>query len=395
MTKRQTQGPGRGSPRKGEAVVVEPTSRQQPRSTAAKALKDSDPLRAEAREESYASRTTLHPQGAGRGSTAAKASRTTLRAGIVGAGIAGAQCAGQLVAAGWEVDVFDKARGAGGRLSTRRLEQGWATLGSPFISAQRDPFRSVLRDWARRGWLEPVRGDVLQGRATVSWAQAQLQNHYRPTLEPSQLVRQLLGDARLHTQARVADIQPRAIVLEDGRMFDDYDCVICSIPTPQAVPLLDGLPRLRERLSAVRYRPIWSFLMRWQEGGAANVIKFDDALLNVAVRQPSAGPGLWAIHSTHEFAEAYLDASTEEASTRAASALLGLLGLPWPVDVEAAHLWRYALPEDPVGSFWLSDRESRVALIGDGIAGAGVERAWESGLRLAQALIQSSAELAA
>jgi renalase len=342
-----------------------------------------------------ASRTTLHPQGAGRGSIAAKASRTTLRAGIVGAGIAGAHCAGQLAAAGWEVDVFDKSRGAGGRLATRRLGQGWATLGSPFISAQRDPFRSVLRDWARKGWLEAVRGDVLQGRATASWAQAQMQNHYRPTIEPSQLVRQLLGGARVHTEARVAAIQPRAIVLEDDRVFDDYDCVICSVPTPQAIPLLAELPLLRERLAEVRYRPIWSFLMRWDGGPAANVIKFDDELLNVAVRQTRAGPDLWAVHSTHEFAETYLEASTEEASTRAASALLGLLGLPWPVDVEAAHLWRYALPENPVGSYWLSDRESRVALIGDGIAGTGVERAWESGLRLAQALVQSSDELAA
>jgi predicted NAD/FAD-dependent oxidoreductase len=159
--------------------------------------------------------------------------------------------------------------------------------------------------------------------------------------------------------------------------------------------MLDALPRLRERLADVRYRPIWSFLMRWDGGPSANVIKFDDELLNLAVRQTTGGPGLWAVHSTHAFAEAYLEVSTEEASTRAASALLGLLGLPWPVDVEAAHLWRYALPENPVGSFWLSDRESRVALIGDGIAGAGVERAWESGLRLAQALIQSSEELAA
>ncbi|MDO9008425.1 MAG: FAD-dependent oxidoreductase, partial [Thiobacillus sp.] len=81
-----------------------------------------------------------------------------LRAGIVGAGIAGASCAGTLAAAGWEVDVFDKARGAGGRLSTRRLEQGWASMGSPFISAKRDPFRSQLRDWVRQGWLAPVRG---------------------------------------------------------------------------------------------------------------------------------------------------------------------------------------------------------------------------------------------
>ena len=52
-------GVGRGCPRKGEAVVVKPTSRQQPRTKAAKALKDSDPLRAEARVESYAPDTRL------------------------------------------------------------------------------------------------------------------------------------------------------------------------------------------------------------------------------------------------------------------------------------------------------------------------------------------------
>ena len=83
-----------------------------------------------------------------------------------------------------------------------------------------------------------------------------------------------------------------------------------------------------------------------------------------------------------------------EASTRAASALMGLLGLPWPVEVEASHLWRYAQAGNLDGGFWLGDRENRVALIGDGIAGAGVERAWESGVRLAQAILQSKEELA-
>jgi renalase len=320
---------------------------------------------------------------------------TKLRAGIVGAGIAGANCAGTLAAAGWDVDVFDKARGAGGRLSTRRLEQGWATLGTPFISAKRDPFRSQLRDWVRQGWLAPVRGNIWQGRANLSWAQAQLQNHYQPTIEPSQLVRNLLGTARLHTQTRVAALQPRTLVLEDGQELGDYDCIICSVPTPQAIPMLDALPLLRERLNDVRYRPIWSFLMRWEGGPAADVIKFDDTLLNLAVRQTSGGPDLWAVHTSHEFAETYLEASIEEASTRAASALMGLLGLPWPVEVEASQLWRYARPEAPIGGFWLGDRENRVALIGDGIAGVGVERAWESGLRLAQALVQAKAELVA
>jgi len=312
----------------------------------------------------------------------------------VGAGIAGASCAGTLAAAGWDVDVFDEASGAGGRLSSRRTEQGWATLGSPFISAKRDPFRSQLRDWVRQGWLAPVRGDVLQGRANLSWSQVQLQNHYRPTIEPSQLVRQLLGEARLHTLSRVATLKPRTIILENGQVRGDYDCIVCSVPAPQALPMIDALPLLRERLAGMRYRPIWSFLMRWEGGPAADVIKFDDHLLDLAVRQTSGGAGLWAVHSSHEFAETYLEASVEEASTRAASALMGLLGLPWPVEVEATHLWRDAQPETSLGGFWLGDRENRVALIGDGIAGAGVERAWESGLRLAQALVQSKEELA-
>ncbi len=317
-----------------------------------------------------------------------------LRAGIVGAGIAGAHCAGTLAAAGWEVDVFEKSRGAGGRLSTRRIEQGWATLGTPFISARRDPFRSQLREWVRQGWVAPVRGNVWQGRANLSWAQAQMQNHFRPTIEPSQLVRHLLGNARLHTGSRVVALQPRTLVLEGGEVRGDYDCVICSVPTPQALPLLDALPLLRERLGDVRYRPIWSFLMRWEGGPAADVVKFDDPLLNLAARQTSGGAGLWAVHSSHEFAETYLDASEMEASNRAASALMGLLGLPWPVEIEASHLWRYARPVTATEGFWLGDRENRVALIGDGIAGVGVERAWESGMRLAQAILQSKEELA-
>lgn len=319
---------------------------------------------------------------------------TRMRAGIVGAGIAGASCAGTLAAAGWEVDVFEKARGAGGRLSTKRIGQGWATLGSPFISAKRDPFRSQLRDWVRQGWIEPVREGILQGRANKGWSQAQLQNHCRPLVEPSALVRQLLGDARLHTQARVAALQPRTLIMEDGQIRGDYDCVICSVPTPQAVPMLDALPLLRERVLDVRFRPVWSFLMRWEGGPTAEVIQFDDHLLDRAVRQRSGGPGLWAVHTTHDFAETYLDASGMEASNRAASALMGLLGLPWPVEIEASHLWRYAGPENPAGGFWVGDRENRVAVIGDGIAGAGVERAWESGLRLAQAILQAEGELA-
>jgi renalase len=311
------------------------------------------------------------------------------KVGVVGAGIAGASCAGALAAAGWDVDVFEKASGAGGRLASRRLGAGWVTLGAPFISAWNEPFREQANEWSHKGWVAPLKGDILQGRADTGWTHTQLKDHYLPTIETSELIRHVLGQAKLHVDSRVIAVQPHVIIFEDGTIAEGYDHVICAVPGPQAIPLLEEVPDLRDRLAGVRYRPVWAFLMRWEGGPEADTIKFAHNLLDMAVRQSTADPSLWLVHSSYEFAETIVEGSEMDARTRAVAALMGLLGLSQQVEVAASHLWLYARSENPVGGRWLSDREFRVALIGDGIAGAGVERAWESGVQLAQAMLHS------
>lgn len=311
----------------------------------------------------------------------------TQKAGIAGAGIAGASCAGALAAAGWEVDVFDKAGHAGGRLASRQLGDGWVTMGAPFVSAWNAPFREQADAWSSKGWLAPLNGDILQGRADTEWVHTRLKNHYLPGIETSELVRHVMGKAKLHVGSRVVALYPNTLFLEDGSKADGYDHVICAVPGPQAVPLLDGAPELQERLAGVRYRPVWAFLVRWEGGPDADIIKFDDSQLDMAVRQVTADPGLWLVHSSHDFAETLVEASELDARTLAASRLMSLLGLSRPVEIEASHMWLYARSVNPVGGYWLGDERSGVTLIGDGIAGAGVERAWESGVQLARAIL--------
>lgn len=64
---------------------------------------------------------------------------------IVGAGMAGLSCARALVEAGLKVAVFDKARGAGGRMATRRGELASFDHGAQYFTARSPDFAEIGR----------------------------------------------------------------------------------------------------------------------------------------------------------------------------------------------------------------------------------------------------------
>ena len=81
---------------------------------------------------------------------------------VIGAGIAGSACARALTLAGHSVRGFDKSRGPGGRLATRRVEwvdrQGQACTtrldhGAVGITARSEAFQTFLNQALQAGWL--------------------------------------------------------------------------------------------------------------------------------------------------------------------------------------------------------------------------------------------------
>ena len=68
---------------------------------------------------------------------------------IIGAGMAGLTCATRLSAAGHEVSVFDKGRGPGGRMASRRVEHGGETFrfdhGAQYFTAREMAFQTQVR----------------------------------------------------------------------------------------------------------------------------------------------------------------------------------------------------------------------------------------------------------
>ena len=74
---------------------------------------------------------------------------------IVGAGMAGLSCATRLAALGHELVLFDKGRGPGGRMATRRVEADGTMLrfdhGAQYFTARDPRFVEQVARWEREG----------------------------------------------------------------------------------------------------------------------------------------------------------------------------------------------------------------------------------------------------
>ena len=73
------------------------------------------------------------------------------RIAMIGAGISGMTCASRLQANGLEVVVFDKSRGPGGRITTRRRDSGRFDHGAQYFTARDERFLRHVRSWQAQG----------------------------------------------------------------------------------------------------------------------------------------------------------------------------------------------------------------------------------------------------
>ena len=74
---------------------------------------------------------------------------------IIGSGIAGLAAARTLAEAGRAVQLFDKSRGSGGRLASKRSSIGDLDIGAPYFTARDAHFQAAVAQWQAAGWVAP------------------------------------------------------------------------------------------------------------------------------------------------------------------------------------------------------------------------------------------------
>ena len=327
---------------------------------------------------------------------------------VIGAGLAGLCCARRLHAAGLAVTLFDKGRRPGGRLATRRVDGMTFDHGAPHAAARGEAFRTFLEGlgptvttWTGRHgepvWIGVPGMSALPQAVAAGGVGAVLAGRH-----VAFLYRNADGWHVRHRDA--AGTPPGLVSAEGGEMSGPFDAAVVAVPSPQAAGLLTGIGHaLADRVGGVAMAPYWTLLLAYasaQDGPDTASPKGSplDTVVHDSARPGRAGqpsgpdrpgpPDCWVAHARPDWSRAHLEMDAAAVLPLLRDAFASETGLTTEPTYAAAHRWRYARVETPLGEPFLLGQD-RLALCGDWCIGPHVEAAFTSGTAAAEAILAS------
>ncbi|MFZ9196370.1 MAG: NAD(P)/FAD-dependent oxidoreductase [Burkholderiales bacterium] len=317
-----------------------------------------------------------------------------LRIAVVGAGIAGLACARSLRNAGHAVRVFEKSRGAGGRMSTRRTDHGSYDHGAQYFTARDPLFRAAVDQWLAQGLVAPYAGRIVRLEQGEVIPLSHPEQRYVATPGMTAVCRALSADLEIDFECQITAVTPGEsgwrLSWEEGG-DSGFDAVVLAIPAAQASPLCVAVPDLAVQLRQGGHEPCWAAMVRYE---APLPLEFDAAFVESDVigwvmrdaSRPGRVPGeRWVLHANAEWSKAHLENSAETVAPLLMDAFCAAAGFDAEAVEFRAHRWRFALSRGlNAGSFWHAGR--RIGACGDWCADGRIEGAYLSGTGLAAKL---------
>ncbi|MEJ2400730.1 MAG: NAD(P)-binding protein [Xanthomonadales bacterium] len=325
--------------------------------------------------------------------------RTPLRVAVVGAGLAGLTAARILDEQGFETVVVDKGRGAGGRMSTRRVDEFRFDHGAQYFTARDPRFLRHVVAWRERGLIEAWRPRIAVVGEAPAFEDPSMERYVAvPGMSAvCSDIAARLPDCRFEWEAAEAMHSDAGWTLRStsGESLT-ADALLVAIPPEQARALL-GNAGVDARLGAVEMLPCWTVMAVLDRPLLPD---HDAAFVNAGplswIASQDSRPGreaaqAWVLHASPEWSQSNLEMTPDNVG---AAVLEAAMDLPVAQAVDAAaswvHRWRYSRAREPLddGALWFADESLAVA--GDWCHGSRVEGAFLSGAAAAGRILASA-----
>ncbi|WP_395505069.1 NAD(P)/FAD-dependent oxidoreductase [Ectopseudomonas hydrolytica] len=319
---------------------------------------------------------------------------------IIGTGIAGLSAAQALHAAGHDVELFDKSRGSGGRMASKRSDAGSLDLGAQYFTARDRRFVEVVQQWQNRGWAEPWAPELYNSQAGQLSPSSAEQVRWVGAPRMSAISRALLGALPVHFSCRITEVfrggSHWSLQDADGNSHGPFSHVIVATPAPQASALLACAPKLAGVAASVVMEPTWAVALAFDtplDTRVEGCFIQDSPLDWVARNRSKPGrdnhPDTWVLHASSAWSRQHLDLAKETVIEHLHGAFAELIGCAVPApSFTLAHRWLYARPAQAHQWGALADADLGLYACGDWCLSGRVEGAWLSGQDAARRLLE-------
>lgn len=320
---------------------------------------------------------------------------------ILGSGLAGLSLANSLRERA-DVTVFEKARGAGGRMSTRYADPYFFDHGAQYFTARSKAFHAFLAPFIEDGtvaeWAPRV---TTLSKDEAPYKRDWFEPHYVASPNMNSLCKALSERVDFQRATEIAQLEksPEGWVLSDknGETHGPFEWVISTAPAAQTHTLYSPHGDWGA-LGDVKMTGCYSLMLGLESApdlpwDAAKVKNSPLGWIAINSSKPGRNADAFSLmaQSTNEWAEAHIDADIPEMQTLLVQELEALTGIDCSnAAYLTTHRWRYAAVQHAQEAPYMLDAENHLAACGDwfGEEAGRVEAAFSSAHHTAQKLLR-------
>ncbi len=310
---------------------------------------------------------------------------------VLGAGVAGSTIA-NLLSKKYTVEVFDKARGPGGRSSNKRLRSiASFDHGVQYFSHNTTEFKRFIRILLKKKIIKTWDGNHLD----FSFKKKINQLKYIGKIANNDICKYQLKKIKQNYFSHISKIIYKKkfweITLKDKRKFY-FRALIITCPYPQLIKLAKKYLNKKIQNLNVKMRPNITVMLAFKNNkkNPVSSIKFDDNILAWAANENSKNRfklniNLWTLQSTVKWAEKNINIYKNEDKILNYLILrfLKLTGYKKEdIIFKKIHGWKYSFnySKTPLKSYW--GNKYKIGICGDWFIGPKAEDAWSSSQNL-------------
>ena len=320
---------------------------------------------------------------------------------IIGAGITGVTVA-NLLQKKYNLTVFEKSRGVGGRMATRRAEPYQFNHGAQYFKIGNKEFKDFVKPLIVNKIIKPLTANQIEisNKKVIKRTKIYNQQYFTAESKMNAVVKYLINNnfsikLLCKIKKTLKENDNWFIIDSDDVSYGPYDWLLITIPPNQAIEILYNNYKFLDIIKKIKMRSCYSLMLGFDK---IKEFDFDTALfLDEDVQWLSIRKKILEnkeyynilINSSYNFAEQNINGSKDKISNYLIKQVSDILKFDLNnYDHKALHFWKYAMSEKNNNLGSLLDEDLKVIICGDWCMNGKVEGAFLSAKNAANKLLK-------